>query len=157
MTDAEMLTGQSLTLKIDGREYVMLMPTRRRSRVLMAGIMRMLPAMTRLRSEIAAMGGVVNVDRLTGDVAAAMLDVYEPVCAFLEECLPEAKGKLDNASEPELIRAFVAIQDFLKGPLAVSASALNASTPQQSAETQPSSIPAPLGNMTMNGSPASTK
>lgn len=150
MTDQETFVAKGTLIMLAGHTFELAPPTRRVARQWLADLMHIASAMTGLSIP-------ENGQDADPTVAAAMFGVFEPICQFLGRCSPAIANHataLDNATETELIQAFVAIKELLERPFAQQI-ASEQPTPKPSAETPHSNTSAGPG-VTPTGNPAPT-
>jgi len=160
-----MLERETVTVTISGKNYTVELPTRRRARSLMAGVLRILPKMQAAFVSLRATGlPIGNEDEikaaavtLNGDAAACMLELYDPLCDWLLEAVPAlSESVIDDAEETELINAFHAVRALIERPLSRSGNAPALSTTTLSNATPPISTNCEP-TLTPNGNQESTK
>jgi hypothetical protein len=150
MTDQETFAAKGTLIMLAGHTFELAQPTRRVARQWLSELMQIAVAMKGLS---------VPEDGEDADpgVGAAMFGVFEPICQFLGRCSPAIAHHataLDNATETELIQAFVAIKESIELPFA-QPTASGQPTPKPSAETPHSNTSAGPGAISI-GSPAPT-
>lgn len=156
--DQEMLQGENgVTVTLCGRSFWMPEPRRRQARRLMAGIMRLAPTMSRLYAAIKRLGisdkalkalkagkaddaTLSALSALPPDVSADMFALYDPLCEFLQDCIPDIPDAvLDDADEAELMRAFAVLRKAIEAPFMKSANGRSANKTKKTPVTrQPS-------------------
>ncbi len=161
-----LFTPERISIEVCGKSYTVIEPSRREARRLMAGVARLAPKMSSLYDAMRKAGArdgseasmMKAATRLSGDAAAQMLEMYDPLCDWLHDAVPEIpQADIDNATEADLVRAWKQIKDLVEVPLSRNADGSRPKTPKPSGGIQRSSTSARKPKRTKTGKAARTK